>query len=328
MKQVGSILALAALIGMSAPVAVKAEISETELQFAHGYPEGNIWTRTAKRYADAIEERTDGKVTVSIAGGGSTGSWDEAIEALQIGTNDMVLESVGTLDRYDPLPGVEAFPYLVRNLDHFRSIYYGDVGDEFFDAVEEATGFRIIGAGYRGARKLSANQPVESIEDLQGLKLRVPPLKMYRQTWEHLGADPVPMPTDEIFTSLQQGVVDGQENPLEYIYSAKFYEVQSHVINTNHVIGAMTFIFDSATFGSYPEELQEILIEEGRDAMLWATDEMVAQEEGYREQLEEEGVEFISLDLEPFREAVTPMREEFPELSEWIERFAEVEDNE
>ncbi len=305
--------------------AASAEIEEVQLQFAHVYPEGNIWYQTAERFAEAITERTGGKVTVSIASGGTTGTWEESIEALQIGTNDVVLESIGTLDRYDPLPGVEAFPYLIRDLDHFRAVYYGPVGEAFSDEVAERTGFKIIGAGYRGARKLSANRAVETIDDLSGLTLRVPPLRMYRRTWELLGAGAVPMPAMEIFTALQQGVIDGQENPLELIYSFRFHEVQSHIMDTDHVIGAMTFIFDKARFDSFSAELQEILVEEGRNAMLWGTDQMIARENDYRQRLEAAGITMVSPDLAPFREALVPIREEFPELADWVARFEEVQ---
>ncbi|MEX0758676.1 MAG: TRAP transporter substrate-binding protein, partial [Tistlia sp.] len=222
--------------------AARAEIPEMTLQVAAIYEPGNLWHQATERYLEGVTERTGGKITFNLAHSGMTGTWQEAIEALQLGTNDIVIESIGTLDRYDPLPGIEAFPYLIRDLDHFEKVYYGPMGAELFDAIEEKTGFKIVGAGYRGARKLSASRAVESLEDLQGLKLRVPPLKMYRRTWELLGASPVPMPFLEVFTSLQQGVIDGQENPLELIESKKLDEVQSHVMATDHVIGAMTFI--------------------------------------------------------------------------------------
>lgn len=317
--------AFACLSALMMAPAASAEIPEMRLRFAHLYPEGNIWYQTTERFASAISERTGGRVSVSISPGGTTGSWEEAIEALQIGTNDAVLESIGTLDRYDPLPGVEAFPYLIRDLDHFRTVYYGPVGEEFSDEVAQRTGFKIIGAGYRGARKLSANRAVENVGDLSGLRLRVPALRMYRRTWELLGAGAVPMPATEIFTALQQGVIDGQENPLELIYSFRFHEVQSHIMHTDHVIGAMTFIFDAERFNSFPAELQEILIEEGRNAMLWGTEQMIAREDDYRQRLEAAGITFVTPDQDAFREALVPMRDEFPDLAEWVNRFEEVQ---
>lgn len=324
-KALAAILATKMCISIIAfaPVA-SAEITEKKLQFAHIYPDGDIWNQTTERFAAAITERTNGKVTVSIAAGGTTGSWEESIEALQIGTNDVVLESIGTLDRYDPLPGVEAFPYLIRDLDHFRAVYYGPVGDAFSDEIANRTGFKIVGAGYRGARKLSANRAVETVEDLAKVRLRVPPLRMYTRTWELLSASAVPMPATEIFTSLQQGVIDGQENPLEFIHSFRFYEVQSHVMDTDHVIGAMTFIFDKARFDSFSPALQEILLEEGRNAMLWGTEQMAERENVVREMLIAKGITMVSPDLGPFREALIPIRGEFPDLADWVSRFEAV----
>lgn len=315
----------ATVLSLSMTMPALAEIPETTIQIAHVYNPGNIWFETADKFAKGVEAASDGKVTVNIAPGGTTGTWQEAIEALQIGTNNVVLESIGTLDRYDPLPGIEAFPYLIRDLDHFKKVYYGDIGGEFADEVAERTGFKIVGAGYRGARKLSANKKVEKPEDLKGLKLRVPPLKMYRRTWELLDASPVPMPALEIYTGLQQGVIDGQENPLEVIYTFKWYEHQPYVMNTDHVIGAMTFIFDANWFSSQPEELQAILVEQGERAMLWATDQMVAKEDEYAKMLEENGVEIVTPDMEAFRATVAPIKDEFPELKEWVERINAVQ---
>lgn len=324
MKKSFAIAALAVASLSMTSLAAAAEFEERVLHAAYVYPPGTIWHDTTVRFAEAVAERTGGKVTFQIAHSGMTGSWEHLIEGLQIGTNDIVLESIGTLDRYDPLPGVEAFPYLVRDLDHFNAIYYGEVGAAFMDEVSKRTGFRIIGAGYRGARKLSANRAIESVEDLAGLRLRVPPLRMYRQTWEYLGASPTPMPATEIYTGLQQGIIDGQENPLEFIDSMNVYEVQSHIMNTDHVIGAMTFIFDQARFDSYQPELQEILIEEGQAAMKWGSQRMLEMENDYIRTFEEAGVTIVSLDREPFRERVAPLAAEFPELAEWVERFQNV----
>lgn len=95
------------------------DIAEKTLQVAHIYDSGNIWYETTERFLDAVTERAGGRVTFRVAPGGTTGTWEEAIEALQLGTNDMVIQSIGTLDRYAPPPGIEAFPYLIRDLDHF-----------------------------------------------------------------------------------------------------------------------------------------------------------------------------------------------------------------
>jgi len=314
-----------ATAGLLAALAAPAALAQTTvLKMAHIYVPGNIWYEAAEAYAKAVEEKSGGKVRIQIAHSGSTGDWPASIEGLKIGTNDIVLQSIGTLDRYNIVPGIEAWPYLLRDVEHFRKVYYGPVGAEFMDEVANKTSFRIIGAGYRGARWLSSNKPVAKLDDLKGLKLRVPPLKMYRMTWEYLGASPVPMGVAELFTSMQQGVVDGQENPLEVIDSMKFYEVQKYAIDTRHVIGAMTWIMSDARFKRLPADVQKLLKEEGERVMLAATERMIGLEGELKKRLEGHGMKFMSVDNAAFQAKVAPMGKEFPELAPWVEKFQSV----
>lgn len=327
MKLTGIIRAIGATAtaGLLAALAAPAAVAQTTvLKMAHIYTPGNIWYETAEAYAKAVDEKSGGKVKIQIAHSGSTGDWPASIEGLKIGTNDIVLQSIGTLDRYNILPGIEAWPYLLRDVDHFKKVYYGPVGAEFMDEVAKKTSFRIIGAGYRGARWLSSNKPVAKLDDLKGLKLRVPPLKMYRMTWEYLGASPVPMGVAELFTSMQQGVVDGQENPLEIIESNKFYEVQKYAIDTRHVIGAMTWIMSDARFKRLPADVQKLLKDEGERVMLAATERMIGLEGELKTKLEGRGMKFNGVDNAAFQAKLAPMGKEFPELAPWVEKFQSV----
>lgn len=310
-----------ATVGLMAAMTAPAALAQTTLKMAHIYTPGNIWYETAEAYAKAVEQKSGGKVKIQIAHSGSTGDWPSSIEGLKIGTNHIVLQSIGTLDRYNILPGIEAYPYLLRDVEQFKKVYYGPVGGEFMDEVAKKTSFRIIGAGYRGARWLTSNKPVAKLDDLKGLKLRVPPLKMYKMTWEYLGASPVPMGVAELFTSMQQGVVDGQENPLEIIDSNKFYEVQKFAIDTRHVIGAMTWIFSDAYFKRLPADVQKLLKEEGERVMLEATERMVGMEGDLKKKLEARGMKFQSVDNAAFQAKVAPMSKEFPELADWVAKF-------
>jgi tripartite ATP-independent transporter DctP family solute receptor len=305
-------------IGLAAALTLPASAQTLTLKMAHIYTPGNIWYETAEDFAKRVAERSGGKIKIDIAHSGSTGDWPQSIEGLLIGTNDIVLQSVGTLDRYNTIAGIEAYPYLVRDVEHFKKVYFGPMGQELFDEIAAKTKFRIIGAGYRGARHMSSNKLVEKVDDLKGVKLRVPPLKMYRLTWEYLGASPVPMGVAELFTSMQQGVVDGQENPLEVIESNKYNEVQKYVIETGHVMGAMTWIFSEARFKGLPAETQKILKEEGEAAMLAATDRMVALEDKLKKDLEGKGMKFVKVDRAAFQAKLTPMAKDFPELADWV----------
>jgi tripartite ATP-independent transporter DctP family solute receptor len=313
-------LAIAAV----AIAAAGAAGAQTVLKMAHVYVPGNIWYESAEAYAKAVEQRSGGKVKIQIAHSGTTGDWPQSIEGLKIGTNDIVLQSIGTLDRYGTLAGIEAYPYLMRDVDQFKKVYFGPVGAALFDDIAKKTGFRIVGAGYRGARHLTNNKRIEKLADLRGVKLRVPPLKMYRMTWETLGASPVPMGPAELFTSMQQGVVDGQENPLEWIESNKYNEVQKYVVETGHILGAMTWIFSDQRFRQLPPDVQQILKEEGEKVMLAYTDRMVRTEGEIKARLQAKGMTFIKVDTAPWQAALAPMAKEFPEMADWVQKIQAV----
>lgn len=312
-----------AAIAFAAAPAI-AQDKPITLKLAHVYAPGTVWFDTAEAYAKAVEARTNGKVKIQIAHSGATGDYPQAIEGLKIGTNHIVLQSIGTLDRYNSLAGLEAYPYLIRDLDHFKQVYYGPAGAEFGDEVAKKTGFRIVGAAYRGFRWMTTNKPVRSIDDVKGLKLRVPPLKMYRMTWDLLGANPTPMAPGELYTSLQQNVVDGQENPLETIDNSKWYEVQKYAIDTRHTVGAMTWIFSEQYLKSLPAETRQMLKEEGEKSMLAASQRVVELEGTLRKKFEGAGMTFLQPDLAPFRARLQPMVKEFPELAPWVAKFQAV----
>jgi TRAP-type transport system periplasmic protein len=321
---VAAVISLATCFGLPGVISSAQAQQPITLKMAHIYIPGNIWYEVAEGYAKAVETRSAGKLKIQVAHSGSTGDWPASIEALKIGTNDIVLQSVGTLDRYNTIAGIEAYPYLVRDVAHFKSVYSGPVGTELYNEIAAKTQFRIIGAGYRGARHMSSNKKVEKLEDLKGVKLRVPPLKMYRMTWDYLGASPTPMGVAELFTSLQNGVVDGQENPLEVIEQQKFNEVQKYIVETSHVMGAMTFIFFDQRFKQLPAELQAVLKEEGDKAMLAATDRMVSMEADLKMRLQAKGMQFIKVDTAAFQAKLAPMAKEFPELGGWVAKVQAV----
>lgn len=311
-------------LGVLALGATAASAQVTTLKMAHIYPPGNIWYETAEAYAKAVEAKSGGKVKIQIAHSGSTGDWPATLEGLKIGTQDIVLQSVGTLDRYGVIAGVESYPYLLRDIDHFRKVYYGPVGAELYDEIARKTTYRVIGAGYRGMRHMTSNKPVRNLADVKTVKLRVPPLKMYRLTWDTLGASTVPMGVGELFTSMQQGVVDGQENPLEIVESMKYNEVQKYVIETGHVSGAMTWIFHEPRFKRLPADVQALLKSEGEAVMQAATDRMLKTEGELKTRLQAKGMQFIQVDRAAFANALSGMSKEFPDLAPWVTKIQAV----
>jgi tripartite ATP-independent transporter DctP family solute receptor len=319
-----SCLVAALVVGVLATAGRAAAIETLALHMATISPPDNLWSRAGARYAEAVEQRTGGKVKVKIAYSGSTGTARETVEALQIGTTHIVIQEINRVGVYDPLPDIAAYPYLVRDLDHFKRVFYGPLGKEFYKEIEKRTKYHLVGAGYRGSREMASRKPIRTPADLKGMKIRVPEEKIFRLTWQILGASPVPMPSLEVYTALQQGIIDACENPLEAHVRSKYYEAVPYVIQTGHVTAVYTFIFWGPTMKSFSPELQKILQEEGEKAMAWGTEETVKLIDQYEQTLKAKGAKFIKPDVEAFRKGVGPLKNHFPELAEWVDKFAGV----
>ncbi|WP_171060957.1 TRAP transporter substrate-binding protein [Poseidonocella sp. HB161398] len=166
---------------------------------------------------------------------------------------------------------------------------------------------------------------MNSVEDLKGLKIRVPNIDIFRATWQDLGASPPPMSSSEVYTGLQSGIIDAVENPLSAHVRSKYYEAAKYVVMTDRVYGAYTFIFDQARFDSLTGKERAIIEEEGRKALRWGSEMELEQAEESRTTLEAAGATFPEPDLGPFREKLAAMAGEFPDLAPWVEKIQSVE---
>lgn len=299
--------------------------AETVLQLASVETPATIWGQVAQRFADGVEEASGGDLRIELALSGSTGSVRETLEALTIGTNDIVMTVVAALNSYDPLAAIESYPYLIRDEAHFNAVYNGPIGSDLFDELASRTGFRLVGAGSRGPREMASTRAINSVEDLDGLKIRVPGIEVFRATWATLGASPTPMSSGEVYSGLQSGIIDAVENPLSAHIRSRYYEAADYVILTHHVYGAYTLVFDDARFQSLTDEEQQIIQAEAQEAMEWGTEQARLELADLRAELEGHGAQFLEPDLDAFRARLAPMAADFPELAPWVERIQAAE---
>ncbi|MCR4443299.1 MAG: TRAP transporter substrate-binding protein [Peptococcaceae bacterium] len=231
------LLILGSMAGCAPKPAEKAKESAKPLilKLANVSPVGDPRDEAAKKFAAAVEKKTEGKVKVEVYSGGTLGTWRDTIEGLKPGIVQVVLESVGTLEPYTSLAAIDAVPFLYQGDSHFKKVWYGDLGKQLLDEVGTKGSFELMGPMHRGARYVTSKRKIETAADLKGLKIRVPEIKIYLKTWEKLGATPTPMAFTEVYTGLQQGTVEAQENPLTLSYSSAFYEVCPYLIKTKHV---------------------------------------------------------------------------------------------
>lgn len=291
------------------------------LKLANVSPVGDPRDEAAKKFAAAVDNKTGGKVKVEVFSGGTLGAWRETIEGLKPGIVQVVLESVGTLEPYAALAAIDAVPFLYQDDNHFKKVWYGDLGKQLLNDIGNKGSFTMIGPMHRGARYVTSKKKIETAADLKGLKIRVPQIKIYMKTWEKLGATPTPMAFTEVYTGLQQGTVEAQENPLTLSYSSAFYEVCPFLIKTKHVYSLDVFIFDKSYLASLPADIQKAITEAANEAAQWRTDYELANEANYIKKFEEKNVTVIEPDIKTFTAKLEGFLEDFPELKDYVAKI-------
>lgn len=274
--------------------------------------------------AAKLGESSDGRITVEIFPAGQLGSWEEMQEALELGSLDVLVESLGSLERYTPLAGIEGLPFLYEDDEHFIEVWSGPLADEILGAIREESGFQLLGQLYRGGRLLNTTRPVKELTDLAGLKLRVPTQQTYIDTWQMLGASPTPMSFNEVFSALEQGALDGQENPIDVIRFNSMYEVAPFITETNHIYGNFHFQLWGDVFEAWSAEDQQLFkaaVDEVSASYLSSARSSVAEHRTY---LEGEGVTFLPIDLGAWRQKVAAVIDGAdPRVVAWSKKIAD-----
>ena len=238
--------------------------AQVEIKLGHVGGPGSLFERSANEYARLANERLGTKGKVVVFGSSQLGSDAEMMQKLRLGTLEMALPS-SVMSSTVPAFGMFEMPYLVKNRDHMKKIE-AEVLRPGMLAMAEEKGYKILGVWENGFRHVTNNvKPVVKPEDLAGMKLRVPQGVWRVKMFQAYGANPSPMAFSEVFVALQTGVMDGQENPLTQIYSAKFQEVQKFMSMTGHVYTRAYLTAGARKFGSLAADVREILEKTARD---------------------------------------------------------------
>ncbi|MEX3314278.1 DctP family TRAP transporter solute-binding subunit [Sulfitobacter sp. PS-8MA] len=298
---------MAASLALLAPVAALA--ADVSIRLGHVLPESHSWHAAATGFADEVNTRTDGRVEIEVFPSGQLGSEKEVIEGLQFGSVQAGLIGSGSFQGVEPRMGIIEMPYAWASREQAFAALDGDLGSALADMLD-SKGIKVLGWWENGFRNITNNvRPIEKPEDLSGLKIRVTPDKVRLATFETLGAEPAPLSFGELYSALQQGLFDAQENPLAIIYSASFFEVQKYVSLSEHIWGAATLTMSKSVWDKISPEDQAIVAEAAtswglkqRDMVADANDELI-------EKLKAEGMSFNEVDKAAFMEAVAPIWE-------------------
>lgn len=317
---------LAALVGLtSAGISMPAQ-AETTIRIGHVLSDSHSWNIAAQGFANEVAEKTEGRVRIDVFPGGQLGNEKDMIEGLQFGAIQGGVIGAGSFQTIEPKVGIIEMPYAWSSREQAFAALDGDLGAALARTLEDKN-IKVLAWWENGYRNVTnSKRPIVVPADLEGLKVRVTPDKVRLETFEQMGAQPAPLAFGELYSALQQGVFDAQENPLSIIWSSSFFEVQKYVSTTQHVWGAATLALSKPVWDKLSPEDQEIVAAAARE---WGEKQrqMVADSDAEMiANLKDKGMEFNDVDRAAFEAAVEPVWDRNadvfgPELMSLMERY-------
>jgi len=299
-------LGVAALLTFQASPAAQAQVP---LKIGLGHGPTHSFTQAMERFGAALEQKRPGDYKVQIFHSSQLGSERVMQEALTLGSLEVTV--TGLLNIYEPKFALLEAPYLFRDRDHILRAQESETVQKLASALPPK-GLRLIGFVENGYRNITNSvRPINAPADVKGLKIRTPENLAQVETFRALGAQPTPMPFAELYNALRQGVVDGQENPLQNIHDGKLYEAQKHLAITGHIYNSAYVVISEAFFKLQKPDQQKALLEAAREATLWQFNYARELDSKLLETLKQQGMQVTMPDQEVFRAATAPAYDAF-----------------
>ncbi|MCG8558658.1 MAG: TRAP transporter substrate-binding protein [Hyphomicrobiales bacterium] len=299
-------------------VGATSAAAETTLRLGHVLPANEIQAEAAQLFADRVAELSDGAVKIQVFGGSALGNDRDMVEGLNIGTVDLWVGGAGVLTAASQTAAIFTVPFMFDELAQFQKVYDGEIGATISKRIAAESGHRILAYWMRGPRWLTTKSRVDTPADLKGLKIRVPDSPVFVRSWQQLGAAPSPMAFGEVFTALQQGVIDGQENPLSLIYTARFSEVIDYLVKTQHVLEPIVMVMSARRLKALDPKVQKVLLDASNGkAKSFVADRVTAGEEAFIKKLVDQGMTLVEVDKSLFQKRLEGFVEaEFPKIKD------------
>jgi TRAP-type transport system periplasmic protein len=299
--------AIAIALGAAFSSAIHAQ---TEIKFGHVGEPGSLFAASAEEFAKRANAKLGGKAKVVVYGSSQLGGDRELLQKLKLGTVEIALPSTVMSSEAD-LFGVFEMPYLVKDRKHMQRIEK-DVFWKTLAPAAETKGLKVLAVWENGYRHITnSKRPINTPADLQGIKLRVPEGKWRVKMFQAYGANPSPMKLSEVFTALQTGVMDGQENPFTQIYSSKFQEVQKYLSLTGHVYTPAYITVGAKKWASLPADVRSTLEAVAKETQSFVYDKAAKDDEDLLGKLKAGGMQVNTPNKDAFIAASKPVYEEF-----------------
>lgn len=321
---------LMALVGLvlfaaSAPVFAggsgeAAPAKKMVVNVASTFPPDSPQDKGLQKFKALVAERSKGRIDVLIHAANAMGDERQTFELLSSGSVEFGAVGSNDISTFFPKYAVAEVPYMFTSVDQFWKYWNGEAGKQVGDMIEKEKGVRTVGVILRGARYMTSNRPINSLEDIKGLKIRLPPVKAWTKVWEHLGALPVTVAFGEVYMALKTGAVEAQENPPETILNYKFFEAQKYLIATEHIYSAARIQMSMKWFNTLAKADQELLTKAVEEGVAYANTLTKDGDAAYVKQLVEKGMVLINVDKQAIQKACAPAVEAFAK-AEWDQAY-------
>lgn len=261
--------------------------------------EDHTWYKAFQHFGERIEERSKGRIKVQVYPSEQLAKEIEAVRMIQAEVIEMTTTG-STLTNWFELAAFCELPFLMRDSIAMNRYLKGPIGKLMKEEMIAKAGLRALGHFERGPRHLTSNRPIKHPDDLKGLIIRVPNVPAFVTTWSALGAKPTPMSFSEVFTSLQQGTIEAQENPFALINNAGFAEVQNYLNLTGHVMSWVYPVIGEKQFQKLPTDLQQLVLEAGKEMQAYEHRLFLENEKSVQDELKAKGMQFIEVDKKAF----------------------------
>lgn len=276
-------------------------VGEPEFLFRAGMVpnEDHTWSKAFVYFSQILEERSGGRIKVEVYPSEQLAKENEALRLIKTEVIDMTTTG-STLSNWTEIMVFCELPFLFKDTTEMKQVVNGPIGERIRQDMIQKAGMRPLGYFIRGDRHLTSNRPIKHPDDLKGLIVRVPNVPSFVTAWSTLGAKPTPMALSEVFTSLQQGTIEAQENPFAMIKNLGFAEVQKYINLTSHVVSWVYPVMGEKQFQKLPDDLKEILLKAAEDMIRYEHRLFIENEKMVQEELKAKGMEFVEVDKEAF----------------------------
>ena len=296
-----ALISLCLLLIVGIPIVAEGQQDASKpitLKLGHVAAETEPYHIAAVKFAELVEEQTNGMVKINIFPNSQLGGQRDMVEGLQMGTVDICLTTSAVLANFVPTSQVIELPFIFRNREHVYSVVDGPLAQEIYKGAADKK-LKILSTWENGFRNITNNvRPVSTPADMNGIKIRVMENQMYIDMFNALGANPVPIARSELFTALQQGTVDAQENPMGQIYTSRFYEVQDFVTLSGHTYSPEVVVFSLKSWDKIPSEYQSIIQNAAEEARDYCRQMKIEKDKEYIEAVKKEGMQVTELTLD------------------------------